>query len=209
MTLSSTEPVPAECPRTQAVDQPPSQRAAFDKLYPNGLPADYKMVCDEDGGPPRKYVEENVQMGFYIYPPDDALAIFSTGNGVREFRKLEHILPRRHVALWSKNDVQMHCNSIRKIYWEYMKTMKEPAGWHSLWEYFDAHDLYHYGLTNLWNLVNNLYAENKIIYSDIMREAALEIGRWVEKWADDTASKNKLKAWKPTVPIVLVLGPKD
>lgn len=211
MAANGMKPLSEEELYVHAVDQSPSTRAAFQKLYPNGLPAAYNMVYDEDGGPPRKYVEESVRMGFYTEPPDHAPAIFSTSNGIREFRRMEHILPRRHVSLWSKNEVQTHCNSIRKVFWEYMKTMKKPVQWECLYEYFDAHDLYHYGLTNLWNLVNNLYAENKIIYGDIMSEAAVEIGRWIEKWAENSVNKEKLVAWKSksTVPIVLLLDPKD
>lgn len=202
--------VPTDVPRVHSFHQPAEERQEFKKLYPNGIPVSYKMVYDSNQGPPRKYLEDSVSMGFYTNPPKNARAIFSTGNGTREFRKMDHILPKRHIPLWSKDEIQMLCNSTRKIFWEFMKPMRMPVSWDCLWEYFDSYDLYHYGLTNLWNLINNLYAENVIIYSDVMSYAAVEIGHWIEQWSCDPDNRTKLVTWSPhQAPIFLLLTQED
>ncbi|KAH7158166.1 hypothetical protein B0J13DRAFT_618200 [Dactylonectria estremocensis] len=199
-------PTPA-VPRTVACDRPPNQRAAFTKFYPNGLPVVYKMLQTPGArGVAQTYLEDNLPVGFYTNPKPNARAIFSTINGENEFRDMQHLLPQRRVHLWTKDDIQSVCNSVRKIFWSHMKEMSKPACWDDLWTYFDASDLYHYGAMNLWNMLNTLYDENRIIFMDVAKEIALHVGQWADAWISGEANKAKLMQWDgsqgPLLPIL-------
>lgn len=192
-------------PRMRAENLPAERREEFSKYYPNGLPTEYKLEDNIRGHVPRRYVENNLPVGFYTNPPLGAPALFSTANRQTEFRKLEHILPQRTVHLWSRDEIQAVCNSLRKRFWDLMPQMQLPQCWDDLWTYFDAFDLYHYGSINLWNVINNLYAENKVIQADVNRERAVQIGQWVDRWTEDSANGEKLKSWSEEQGAVLGL----
>ncbi|KAM3538785.1 hypothetical protein ARSEF1564_008297 [Beauveria bassiana] len=182
--------------RILAQDQTDELKEPFARLYPNGVPKEYSMWHETGSNLPVSYIEDNLPLGFYTKPPVDAKAIFSTSSGQRPFRHMHHILPRRmKLHLWSKNEIQENCNSIRKAHWDAMQGMTEPLCWDDLWQYFDAFDLYHHGAINLWNIINHLYAENKIIYIDVMKTWALELGRWADQWLQVGGNDDKLKSW--------------
>ncbi|KAJ9420543.1 hypothetical protein QL093DRAFT_2637446 [Fusarium oxysporum] len=179
--------------RTYARDQPPNLREAFTSFYPNGLPNFYKML--QTPGPEgvvQTYVEDYLPVGFYNNPPVDARAVFSTSNGSNPFRFMEHLLPQRRVHLWSSDEVQSACNSLRKLYWEVIKDMPHPYCWDSLWDYFDAQDIYNYGALNLWNVVSQLFLENQSIALDVYNAFSIEVGQWVDRWLYDDENRDKL-----------------
>ncbi|KAF5619332.1 hypothetical protein F52700_11845 [Fusarium sp. NRRL 52700] len=179
--------------RTYARDQPPNLREAFTSFYPNGLPNFYKML--QTPGPDgviQTYVEDYLPVGFYSNPPVGAKAIFSTCNGSNRFRFMEHLLPQRRVHLWSGDEVQSACNSLRKLYWEVIKDMPHPDCWDSLWDYFDAQDIYNYGALNLWNVVSQLFVENQSIALDVHNAFSIEVGQWVDRWLYDDENRDKL-----------------
>lgn len=186
---------PTTVPKVYADHQAPGARASFLEFYPNGLPQVYKMYSPDSRGVPRSYVEDNLPIGFYTNPPDDAAATFSTLRGHRPFRQMKHLLPERTLHLWTGDEVQAVCNSVRRVFWDYMKQMKRPYCWDDLWTYFDAYDLYHYGSLNLWNVINHMYDENQIIAADATKEYAIHIGRWAEDWLKHDANKAKLRGW--------------
>ncbi|KPM40459.1 hypothetical protein AK830_g6131 [Neonectria ditissima] len=195
-------------PRTLASDRPPNQQAVFTEFYPNGLPVVYKML--QNPGPrgvQQTYLENYLPIGFYTNPKVGSKAVFSTINGQREFRKMNHLLPQRRVHLWSRDEIQSVCNSIRKIFWEHMREMRQPQCWDDLWAYFDASDLYNYGALNLWNIVNTLFDENVIIFTDVAKENALHIGRWADAWTTKEGNKTKLMQWDssqgPLLPLLV------
>ena len=201
----------ARFPRARAHTQHLGIQAAFFKTYPNGIPEVYRMmntpnhqgVCD-------KYVENSLPFGFYTNPSAGARAIFSTGNGERPFRKLDHILPARRIHLWSRDEIQAVCNSLRKSFWASMKNMPQPWCWESLWLYYDAHDIYHYGAQNLWNVTCHLYDENNIILQDLQKAIACEIGHWADDWLQHDDNKRRLKNWSETDgPIFFILNEED
>lgn len=198
-------------PRVGARSQPPAQREAFAKFYPTGLPIYYKMMqTPGEEGVQQTYLEDYLPVGFYTNPPSHAQAVFSTMNGQSRFRRLEHILPQRRIHLWNRDEIQSCCNSIRLVHWHQMKLMREPLNWDYLWGYFDAHDLYHYGVLNLWNVVNHLWDENAIIrMPDYLNATALLIGKWVDDWLLDEGNKAKLLEWDPSHAFPLVLTPQD
>lgn len=199
------------CERVYAKDQPPNLQAAFTEFYPNGLPNVYKMLQTPGAeGVPQTYVEDYLPLGFYTQPRPRARAIFSTQNGQRPFRQMQHLLPQRRIHLWSRDEIQSVCNSLRKLYWNHMKGMLQPFCWDSLWEYFDAFDLYHYGALNLWNVVNQLFDENKTIYADVIKEFAVHIGRWADDWLRIKNNVTKLLIWNETQgPLLRILSPED
>ena len=98
--------------------------------------------------------------------------------------------------MWSKNEIQQNCNSIRQLHWADMQSMTEPLCWDDLWQYFDAFDLYHHGAINLWNVINHLYAENKIISNDFMKICAMELSNWADAWLRGEGNAKKLKSWE-------------
>ncbi|KAK2597317.1 hypothetical protein QQS21_006091 [Conoideocrella luteorostrata] len=198
----------AAFPRRRANDLPFNQRAEFNKKFPNGIPSVYKMMSYNDRGIPMNYLEDNLPIGFYTNPPLNAPAVFSTINGKREFRKMTHILPQRRIHLWDKDEIQRNCNSIRKSFWSHMKGMVQPYCWEDLWRYYDAYDLYNYGAMNLWNLINHLYHENVIIYTDMERECANHIGQWADEWMSDSENQRKLREWTGSS-IVFILSKQD
>ncbi|OAQ96144.1 hypothetical protein LLEC1_01033 [Akanthomyces lecanii] len=183
-------------PRILVQHQPDELKEPFVRAYPNGIPKDYNMWRAPADEIPKKYIEDNLPVGFYTNPPSGAKAIFSTASGLRPFRHMHHILPRRRLHLWSKNEIQQNCNSIRQLNWAAMRCMTEPFSWDDLWQYFDAFDLYHHGAINLWNVINHLYAENKIILTDFMKSCALELGYWVTEWLKAEGNVEKLKNWE-------------
>ncbi|KAJ4316525.1 hypothetical protein N0V84_007804 [Fusarium piperis] len=199
------------CERVYARDQPPNLQATFTEFYPNGLPNVYKMLQTPGAeGVPQTYVEDYLPLGFYTQPRPHARAIFSTQNGQRPFRQMQHLLPQRRIHLWSRDEIQSVCNSLRKLYWDHMKSMQQPFCWDNLWEYFDAFDLYHYGALNLWNVVNQLFDENKTIYADIIKEFAVHIGRWADEWLHIKNNVTKLLIWNETQgPLLRILSPED
>ncbi|KAF4964647.1 hypothetical protein FSARC_7443 [Fusarium sarcochroum] len=190
-------PIPHMDPeRVYAKDQPPNLREAFTEFYPNGLPNVYKMLQTPGvEGVPQTYVEDYLPIGFYTNPQLNARAIFSTQNGLRPFRHMQHLLPQRRVHLWTKDEIQSVCNSLRNLYWDHMKGMQQPYCWDSLWTYFDACDIYNYGALNLWNVVNQLFDENKMIYLDLTKEVAIEIGHWADEWVTNENNCTKLLQW--------------
>lgn len=183
-------------PRIRAQDQALAKQAAFADFYPNGLPVVYKMRHGYDSqGIPRHYVEDSLPVGFYTNPPADAKAIFSTMRGEHAFRRMKHLLPARRIHLWTSDEVQSACNSIRQVFWDAMRPMTRPYCWDDMWTYFDAADLYHYGALNLWNVVNHLYDENQIIFRDVAVEQALLIGQWADGWLKSEDNRRRLMAW--------------
>lgn len=197
--------------RVHADNQPLGDRSAFAKYYPMGLPAMYKMIHTPScKGVAQAYLEDNLPAGFYTNPPPEAKAMFSTIRGEKPFRKMEHILPRRRIHLWSKDEVQSVCNSIRQSFWEEMRHMHKPSCWDDLWSYFDAFDLFHYGAMNLWNVINNLFDENKIIQMDVSRQNAAHIGHWADEWLKKDENQKKLMQWEGSQgPMFFILSDED
>ncbi|KAF4994389.1 hypothetical protein FGRMN_5808 [Fusarium graminum] len=204
--VSNTDPN-----RVLARDQPPNLREAFNDFYPNGLPHVYRMLQTPGAkGVPQTYLENYLPVGFYKNPKIEAGAAFSTQNGLRPFRYVEHLLSQRRIHLWSKDEIQSVCNSLRKSYWENMKSMQKPHCWDSLWSYFDACDIYNYGALNLWNVINQLFDENQVIYMDVAKEKAIETSRWADEWLRVEDNDKKLLQWDETKgPVLRVLTDED
>ncbi|KAM0245785.1 hypothetical protein ACHAQJ_010450 [Trichoderma viride] len=184
-------------PRIHAENFPHGDRAAYAKYYPYGIPVTYKMMHGvHSQGVAQTYLEDNLPVGFYTNVPPKAKAIISTSNGSRPFRNLDQILPQRRIHLWSKDEIQAICNSLRKLHWNELKHMQQPHCWDDLWTYFDAHDLYHNGCLNLWNVINNLWDENRLISIDVKRVVAAHIGHWADEWLKLEKNRERLTQWE-------------
>lgn len=143
------------------------------------------------------FVEHELSASFYTNPPQHRPAIFSTKQGELPFREMKHFLPGRSVHMWDQDEIQSACNSLRLLYWDLMKTMQRPVCWEHMWKWFDSHDLYYYGAWNLWNVINHLFDENRLIHADVKKEFALHIGHWADEWCAKPANEEKLRAWTP------------
>lgn len=198
-------------PRVHAENYPHGDRAAFAKYYPYGIPVTYKMMHGvQSQGVAQTYLEDHLPVGFYTNVPAKARAFISTSNGSRPFRKLDHLLPQRRIHLWSKDEIQGICNSLRKVFWNELKHMQQPHCWDDLWTFFDAHDLYHNGCMNLWNVINTLWDENKLISVDVRREVAAHIGHWADEWLKREQNQEKLTKWQESHgPIFRILDDQD
>ncbi|POR36917.1 Uncharacterized protein TPAR_02885 [Tolypocladium paradoxum] len=183
-------------PKIHAGDQPLGQQAAFAQFYPNGLPVTYNMLHGHDsGGVIQQYTENHLPIRFYTHPPAHAQGKFSAMYGQQRFRKMGELLPERRVHLWNKDEIQSVCNSLRQVFWPDMKRLHKPARWDDLWEFFDAYDLYNYGALNLWNVMNTLFDENKMIGCGWNSDLTLEIGHFADGWVKVPENLTKLKEW--------------
>ncbi|CRK39216.1 hypothetical protein BN1723_004501 [Verticillium longisporum] len=155
--------------------------------YPSGIPLNYNMAHH------------------------DLKAIFSTKNGQLQPRRLEHVLPRRELKLWDAEKIQNTANSVRKKFWANMRTMPEPKAWADLYDYFDAHDIYHEGALNLWNLICQLWQENQNLLTDLYRTMSCEISIWADEWLEQPGHKEALLAWdaEETIDILNILSSEE
>ena len=202
---------PAQFPRVRGRDQSSKLRFEFTQAYPNGLPIAYQMETqgEDSSDLASNYVEEGMDMSFYTVPPRYAPAIFSTINSTEPFRTMEHILPHRKIHLWTADEITLVCNSIRKVHWETMKTIRQPFSWTCLYAYFDSADLYYYGSLNLWNVINQLWHETKYIEADKQLEFAIVIGHWADEWTANDSNRTKLLNWNESHgPILFLLDNK-
>ncbi|RDA91159.1 hypothetical protein CP533_4822 [Ophiocordyceps camponoti-saundersi (nom. inval.)] len=184
-------------PRYTAATQSTETQAQFAHFYPNGLPVTYHMLHGHDsGGVPQEYMENHLPVRFYTHPPPNAIGKFSTMYGeLKEFGIVGELLPERRVHLWNYDEIQSVCKSLRQVFWGEMKNLRRPTRWDDLWEYFDAVDLYHYGVLNIWNVMNTLFDETRIVTSTWSAEMAAEIGHFTDEWVKDEENQEKLKAW--------------
>ncbi|CAG1988013.1 unnamed protein product [Fusarium graminearum] len=196
--------------RVYGSEKPPNLREAFNDFYPNGLPNVYRMLETPGvNGIQQTYIEDYLPVGFYTNPRIDAEATFSTQCGKQPFRRIDQLMPQRRIHLWNKDEIQSVCNSLRRLYWDYMKPMQKPSCWDDLWIYFDASDIYNYGALNLWNVVNHLYDENQIIAADVTKANAVEVGLWVDSWMFDDSNCKKLEDWDGTKSVISLLTDDD
>ena len=141
------------------------------------------------------YLESHLPEEFYRNKPSHVKGVFSTRDGQRPWRTPQEILPARYIHLWSKDEVQGVCNSIRHTWWAWMKEMPEPHSWDDLLLYFDAHDIYSYGALNLWNVIKTLNDENKSMRADYIKFVTAEVGNWADVWLENPDNRKKLRRW--------------
>ncbi|KAJ4140097.1 hypothetical protein NW768_001450 [Fusarium equiseti] len=213
--LPPTGPPPPPKPvldpsRVYGKQQAPNLREAFDECYPNGLPVFYKMLQTPNAqGVPQTYLEDYLPVGFYTNPRIEAGAIFSTRNRTQPFRTMDHVMPQRRIHLWSGDEIQSVCNSLRRLYWHSMKHMQKPTCWDDLWSYFDTFDIYHYGAMNLWNVLSHLYDENQIIAFDVNKRVAYEVGLWLDEWLWKEQNGQKLEQWDTAQSMISIFTKED
>jgi hypothetical protein len=183
----------------------------FNHTFPFGLPYGMTIPDGKDGpeAVPKKYLEDNIPVGFYTNPPSGAKAVFSTNFCKTPFRNVKHFLPDREMKIFTAAEVQAYCNKLRKRYWFHMKDMAKPLAWEDLWQYFDAHDLYWRGAQNMWNVINHLYDENQLLLVNMWAAQALEIGFWVDEWLQGPYNMRKLQHWNQKLDITSIFSRED
>ncbi|EFY89067.1 hypothetical protein MAC_04842 [Metarhizium acridum CQMa 102] len=167
---------------------------------PNDLPATNGTALETgSAGVPYPIIGgDGPDEGFYIKYPAGAPAKFSTDHGVRAFRTVdvekfavEHTNPR-----WLPGKVQEYCNSIRKKHGECcMKDLKRLNNWTDLYEYYDAHDIYHIGHHNLLDVLRHLVTENEELDKQYPAKFAGIIDSWIYMWLSRNNNKMRLKSW--------------
>ncbi|KAI6089648.1 hypothetical protein F4821DRAFT_50749 [Hypoxylon rubiginosum] len=156
--------------------------------------------------PPEAFKQKHVYEGeppvsFFTNPPNPdqlRLAIFSTKNGSQPFRNVENPTFERDVVMWSAQEIQDYATEIRSKYFGLCKYIKYPVGptYEELYTYWDAHDIYHMGAQNLWNVLNHMAFETIWINKELRDECA----PWIEEYVSEVLTRNenareKLKAY--------------
>ncbi|KAF7553889.1 hypothetical protein G7046_g6966 [Stylonectria norvegica] len=200
-----------EASSMQADNRTASNGTKFNDFLPSGLPVLYRLLPSlAPGHVPQNDIHDKLAIGFYTKPPQHARAIFSTIDGQLGFKSLEHILPTRQIHLWSADEIQVVCNSLRNVHWKHMRSMLRPESYYDLYMYFDASDLYNYGAYNLWCVTLHMFAENKIIHEDAAKTYAILIGQWADNWITIPENRTKLVAWNSTKgPLLPIISPED
>lgn len=183
---------------------------AFTEPYPNGLPTHSLMIAGRDSqGFLRPYGEDYIPDEFYINPPPRHPAVFSTLKNTRPPRHPDDMAHGRCIHLWTEIEITSTCNSIRTVFWDYMKAMQQPLSRDDLWVYFDGHDLYNYGVVNLWEVINQLFHENQVISVGVYEEFIIVIGQWVDEWVTNSRNRDKLIAYNDWQGPILSIFTKD
>lgn len=146
---------------------------------------------------------------YYINIPNSAAAKFSTRHGMLPKRQFGNWLPSRVIQHWSLQQVHEKSMYLRKHFWRDMLKMSRPARWEDLYEYFDAFDLYHQGVYNLWNVIHYTINGNEYWAGPVFQEEKAVIDDWVEKWMTSSTNVEKLSRWDPSTDILSIMDEYD
>ncbi|KAI1392590.1 uncharacterized protein F4822DRAFT_133346 [Hypoxylon trugodes] len=124
-------------------------------------------------------------------------AVFSTHHGTKPFQTPEnpqHTGARRF-RKWNAGEIQACCDNIRSSFPVDVMHITPLENYAGLYEYFDAHDLYHLGTHNLWNVIHHLHFENQYY---ILNEAWMssQVERII---ATNEVVREKLRNFDPRV----------
>ncbi|KAK3939435.1 hypothetical protein QBC46DRAFT_234211, partial [Diplogelasinospora grovesii] len=111
----------------------------------------------QDGSPPIG----KPALSLYINMPDDARCVFSLNAEITAKRHLRLRLPERQAEVWDEGRIQEKVNNIRDHYPFESRRVAAIDTWEDLFEYFDAHDLWHQGAWNLRRVIERIYQENE------------------------------------------------
>ncbi|KAK3935885.1 hypothetical protein QBC46DRAFT_412581 [Diplogelasinospora grovesii] len=75
--------------------------------------------------------------------PDDARCVFSLNAEITAKRHLRLRLPEQQAEVWDEGRIQEKVNNIRDHYPFESRRVAAIDTWEDLFEYFDAHDLWH------------------------------------------------------------------
>ncbi|KAI1500012.1 hypothetical protein F5X99DRAFT_260760 [Biscogniauxia marginata] len=167
--------------------------------YPNfTIEEAFEAAGPPPGGAPygwAHFYEGEPPAGFFTNPPKNAKAIFSTCRGTKLFRTVDNPTQERQGYYWWAAQIQLTCDEIRRNFFSECKYLQPPSNYWDLYQYFDAHDIYHRGAQNLWNVINHLIYENTIVLADLLKDALPMIESWAVQVLASERAKNKLRSW--------------
>ncbi|KAI1772755.1 hypothetical protein F4818DRAFT_138683 [Hypoxylon cercidicola] len=164
---------------------------AIEAAGPPPPPETYGWTYVYDGEPPISF--------FTNCNPATALAIFSTKNASKPFRKVDKPTFRRNVVLWSARKIQDFADNIRRDYFGLCKYIRAPVSYDELYTYFDAHDIYYLGAQNLWNVLNHMNFESQLINKELQNEVTPWIEQYVSEVLVDESAQKHLKSFNTEV----------
>lgn len=173
----------------------------FIEFYPNGLPVLHSELPNFEQSTPgfgpneESWIDKMLPPGFYTQlPPDDKRpAIFSTHRGQQPFRYSQRSMPEKCTRLWSEDEVQSVCISLRQVHWAGVLQMSPVETWDDLYMFFDAHDIRQYGAMNLWNVLERLRRETQDLFQGSHNVLGLEVTHFLFCWLIVEANRNVIR----------------
>lgn len=136
-------------------------------------------------------------MDFFLNSPRHAPALFSTMNGTRPRRSLDHFVPPRSIITWDASQILSAANDLRRYFFPLFKYIQKPVSYTDLYHYWDSYDLWHIGAWNLWNVLNHLHSETEKEMPSLIAETRVCIEEWAGTLLQNPACRSKLMAWDP------------
>ncbi|RYP36531.1 hypothetical protein DL767_003354 [Monosporascus sp. MG133] len=165
----------------------------------------YRRITKEQaigaaGAPPYQNNEGDLPPDFFTWPiPSAYLAVFSTSNGTKPWRpapKLTRVMRRK---IWDAAKIQSFSDEIRTLFWAHSKHLQPLQSYYELYKYFDAHDIFHCGALNLWNVIHHLISENRMVLEDLKDDVMSHFDSWAADLLKDEDCRNRLRAWNQEV----------
>ncbi|RYO79778.1 hypothetical protein DL762_007977 [Monosporascus cannonballus] len=161
----------------------------------------YRRITKEQaigaaGAPPYQKNEGDLPPDFFTWPiPSAYLAIFSTSNGTKPWRPAPKLIRASRPKIWGAAKIQSFSDKIRSLFWAHSKHLQPLQSYYELYKYFDAHDIFHCGALNLWNVVHHLISENRMVLEDLKGDVMPYFDSWAANLLKDEDCRNRLRAW--------------
>ncbi|RYP26751.1 hypothetical protein DL768_011586 [Monosporascus sp. mg162] len=165
----------------------------------------YRRITKEQairaaGAPPYQNNEGDLPPDFFTWPiPSAYLAIFSTSNGTKPWRPAPKLTRATRPKIWDAAKIQSFSDEIRTLFWAHSKHLQPLQSYYELYKYFDAHDIFHCGALNLWNVIHHLISENRIALEDLKDDVMPHFDSWAADLLKDEDCRNRLRAWNQEV----------
>ncbi|RYP53621.1 hypothetical protein DL769_010490 [Monosporascus sp. CRB-8-3] len=165
----------------------------------------YRRITKEQaigaaGAPPYQNNEGDLPPDFFTWPiPSAYLGIFSTSNGTKPWRPAPKLTRVTRPKIWDAAKIQSFCDEIRTLFWAHSKHLQPLQSYYELYKYFDAHDIFHCGPLNLWNVIHHLISENRMVLEDLKDDVMLHFDSWAANLLKDEDCRNRLRAWNQEV----------
>ncbi|RYP76763.1 hypothetical protein DL770_007173 [Monosporascus sp. CRB-9-2] len=165
----------------------------------------YRRITKEQaigaaGAPPYQNNEGDLPPDFFTWPIRSAyLAIFSTSNGTKPWRPAPKLTRATRPKIWDAAKIQSFSDEIRTLFWAHSKHLQPLRSYYELYKYFDAHDIFHCGALNLWNVIHHLISENRMVLEDLKDDVMPHFDSWAADLLKDEDCRNRLRAWNQEV----------
>ncbi|RYP71581.1 hypothetical protein DL771_004707 [Monosporascus sp. 5C6A] len=165
----------------------------------------YRRITKEQaisaaGAPPYQNNEGDLPPDFFTWPiPSAYLAIFSTSNGTKPWRPAPKLTRAVRPRIWDAAKIQSFSDEIRTLFWAHCKHLQPLQSYYELYKYFDAHDIFHCGALNLWNVTHHLISENRMVLEDLKDDVMPHFDSWAADLLKDEDCRNRLRAWNQEV----------